>query len=216
MRLVCITDLHGVRAALERVLADAGEADVVLLGGDLTSFGSPIDAERAVRVAQERAPLVLAVVGNTDSAAIQERLVELGASLHGRGVMSGGVGLHGLSGIPPWKRGMYQLSEEELAAALESGYAQIARCRHHVLLAHAPPHGLHADRTFSGIHAGSTAMRSFVERTRPALVLCGHIHEGRGIEQLGPTTIVNCGHGALGQYALVEAGDRIQVELRQA
>ncbi len=120
------------------------------MGGDITHFGSPIDAERAVRIAQRHAPLVLAVVGNTDSAAIEQRLGELQVAAHGRGIRSGPVGIHGLSGIPPWKKGMFGLTEEELAAALESGYAQIAGCSRHILLAHVPPHGL-LDRTFSGI-----------------------------------------------------------------
>jgi Icc-related predicted phosphoesterase len=216
MRLVCITDLHGAVPVLERILARAGQVDAVLLGGDITHFGSPIDAERAVRAAQHRAPLVLAVVGNTDSAAIGQRLVELGVSAHGRGVVCGPVGLHGLSGIPPWKRGMYGLTEEELAAALESGFTQIAGCTQHILLAHVPPRGMSLDRTFSGVHAGSSAVREFVTARRPALVVCGHIHEARGIEELGPTTVVNCGHGGVGQYAIIEAAEEVRAELREA
>ena len=216
VRIASITDLHGATAALERILDHAGPLDAVLLGGDITHFGSPIDAQRAVEVAQRKAPLVLAVVGNTDSAAIQERLAELGVSLHGRGIPCGPVGLHGLSGIPPWKRGMYGLGEEELAAALESGYAEIAGCKQHILLAHVPPHGLGLDLTSSGVHAGSRAVRAFVEKRRPALVLCGHVHEARGIEKLGPSTVVNCGRGGMGEYALVEAGEEVRAELREA
>jgi hypothetical protein len=240
VRIACITDLHGATAALERILDHAGPVDAVLLGGDITHFGSPIDAQRAVEVAQRKAPLVLAVVGNTDSVAIQERLIELGVSFHGRGILlrsgqdpardaqasevsetsevSGGgpVGLHGLSGIPPWKRGMYGLGEEELAAALESGYAEIAGCKQHILLAHVPPHGLGLDLTSSGVHAGSRAVRAFVEKRQPALVFCGHVHEGRGTERLGPSTVVNCGRGAAGEYALVEAAEEVRVELREA
>jgi uncharacterized protein len=219
MRLVCITDLHGAVQVLERILSDAGPVDAILLGGDITHFGSPIDAQRAVQVAQRHVPLVLAVVGNTDSAAIEQRLGELGVAVHGRGVACGPIGIHGLSGIPPWKKGMYGLTEAELAAALESGYAQIAGCSRHVLLAHVPPQGLGLDRTFSGIHAGSDAVRRFIEERCPALVFCGHIHEGRGIEKLGPTIVVNCGHGGTGEHAIVEiepGSDDPRVELRKA
>lgn len=216
MRFVCLTDLHGKLAALERVLAEAGQVQAVLLGGDLTDFGSPVDAERAVRIAQGYAPLVLAVAGNTDSDAIAQRLVDLGVSLHGRGVACGQVGFHGLSAIPPWRPGMYQFTEQELAEALESGYAQVAGCKHHVLLAHAPPHGLALDRTMMAIHAGSRAVRTFVEHRQPALVLCGHIHEGRGTESLGLSKVVNCGRGGAGEYALVELGESVQVALCKA
>jgi hypothetical protein len=46
-------------------------------------------------------------------------------------------------------------------------------------------------------------------------VVCGHIHEGRGIDRVGGTTIVNCGLAHGGSYACVELTGRVQVELRQ-
>ena len=67
MRMVCITDLHGAPQALDRILSDAGPADVVLLGGDITSFGTPNAAEFLVRRAMEHCPQVLAVAGNCDA-----------------------------------------------------------------------------------------------------------------------------------------------------
>jgi len=217
MQLVCITDLHGRLDALQRILADAGHPDVVLLGGDITNFGSPSDAARVIQVAQQQAPTVLAVAGNCDSAAIEQELDRLGVALHGRGFLCGGVGIHGLSAIPPWKRGMYQLTEEELEAALQRGYAAIEGARQHVLLAHVPPQGMKADRTFFWVHAGSEAVRSFIDRVQPALVFCGHIHEGRGIETSGRTTVVNCGFAGRGEYATAElADDDVYVVLRSA
>jgi uncharacterized protein len=217
MRLICITDLHGDPRALQRILADAGPADALLLGGDLTTFGTPDEAESLVRLAQDHAPLVAAVAGNCDSAAIDRRLGELGVGLHGRGILVGDVGIHGLSAIPPWKRNMYSLTEEQLAAALESGYTGIRSAAQHVLLAHVPPRGMKVDRTHFWTHAGSTAVREFVDRAEPQLAVCGHIHEGRGIEAAGRTTVVNCGLGGHGEYSVAEIDDeRVQVNLRKA
>jgi Icc-related predicted phosphoesterase len=217
MQLVAITDLHGRLEALQQILADAGKPDVVLLGGDLTNFGSPKDVDRVIRTVQETTASVLAVAGNCDSAAIDQRLDELGVGLHGRGRTCGNVGIHGLSAIPPWKRGMYQLSEEDLDAAIQSGYSAIRDARHHVLLAHVPPRGTKLDRTFFWTHAGSVAVRSFIDRVQPALVFCGHIHEGRGIEKIGETTVCNCGFGGHGEYAIADITDAaVQVSLRSA
>lgn len=217
MRLIAVTDLHGRLEVFQQILDHAGPADAVLLGGDITNFGSPIDVDRIVERAQQHLGSVLAVAGNCDSAEIDGRLQQRGVALHGRGVRWGPVGIHGLSAIPPWKRGMYQLTEDELAAALESGYAALNGAEQHVLLAHVPPRGLRVDRTFFWKHAGSTALRTFIDRTHPALVFCGHIHEGRGIEPLGRTTVVNCGLAARGQYALAELhGDAWHVELHDA
>ena len=216
MRLLGITDLHGNSRSLERIVAEAGPVDAVLLGGDITHFGSPEGVDEAVRLAGASGGAVLAVAGNCDSAQIDQRLVELGVSVDGRGVQFGEVGLHGVSAIPPWIPKMYQSTEEELGAALEAGYAQVAEAEHHCVLAHAPPRGLRLDRVFLGRHVGSTALRTFVERRGPALVVCGHIHEGRGIERLGRTTVVNCGYGAKGHYAMIEVDHEVRVELRRA
>lgn len=217
MHIVCITDLHGRMEALHRILEDAGPHDILLLGGDITNFGSPVDVARVIQAAKQYAPTVLAVAGNCDSAAIDDELDRLGVALHARGFLHENVGIHGLSAIPPWKRGMYELTEEQLTAALESGSRAIQEAPQHVLLAHVPPRGTKADRTFLRIHAGSTAVRAFVDQTGPALVLCGHIHEGRGIETCGKTTVVNCGFGGRGEYAVAEfTGDATKVEIRSA
>jgi Icc-related predicted phosphoesterase len=216
MRFLGIADVHGNWRTLERIVADAGPVDAVLLGGDITHFGSADDVEQAVRLAGASGAAVLAVAGNCDSAQIDQRLVDLGVSLNGRGVNREGVGVHGISAIPPWIPRMYQSTEESLGAALEAGYAQVADAAHHCVLAHVPPHGLKLDRVFFGRHAGSKALRTFVKQRRPALVICGHIHEGRGVERLGPTTVVNCGYGAKGHHALVEVDHEVNVELRRA
>jgi Icc-related predicted phosphoesterase len=68
MRLLGITDLHGNPRSLERIVAEAGPVDAVLLGGDITHFGSPEGVEEAVRLAGASGGAVLAVAGNCDSA----------------------------------------------------------------------------------------------------------------------------------------------------
>jgi Icc-related predicted phosphoesterase len=211
MKLLCITDLHNSRPALERIVADAGRVDAVLLGGDITNFGSPDDAEVLVRLAQTAADRV-----NCDSAEIDSRLDALGVGLLGRGVIHDEIGFHGLSAMPPWRRRMYHFTEDQLAALLQEGYAQIAGATRHVVLSHAPPRNNKLDRTMFFENVGSVALRDFVDRTQPDLVICGHIHEGRGIGSMGKTTVVNCGPGAAGSHALVEVGETIQVELRRA
>ena len=216
MRLLGITDLHDNRSSLERILAHAGPVDVLLLGGDITDFGSPNDAERVVRMLESRPGRIFAVAGNCDSAGVEERLVSLGVSLFQRGVTVDGVGFQGLSAMPPWRAEMYHFGEEELGAALDAGYRQLAAPARHVVLSHPPPRATRIDHTHRGHNVGSTALREFIDRLQPDLVVCGHIHEGRGVEQLGRTVVVNCGAAAAGFYALVELGENPTVQLRQA
>jgi uncharacterized protein len=55
-------------------------------------------------------------------------------------------------------------------------------------------------------------VRTFIEREQPGLVLCGHIHESRALDQFDGTTIANPGPTAAGHYAIVETGDHLTVE----
>jgi Icc-related predicted phosphoesterase len=67
-----------------------------------------------------------------------------------------------------------------------------------IYVCHAPPYGTALD-TVRGRHAGSKAIRQFIETYQPPLTLHGHIHEApqtshRYAEQIGRTWAVNPGH----------------------
>ncbi|WP_243678145.1 hypothetical protein [Vulcanisaeta distributa] len=76
-----------------------------------------------------------------------------------------------------------------------------------ILVSHYPPYGTSVDRAWSGAHIGSKSVRKFVEDIKPLAVLCGHVHESRGIDRLGNTIIVNPGPLANGYYAIININD---------
>jgi Icc-related predicted phosphoesterase len=108
--------------------------------------------------------------------------------LHGRAKEVAGVEFFGLGGaVPPtpfpWS---FDLSEHEAAAQLE-GLPERA-----VLVVHSPPRG-YVDEVH-GRHLGSTSVLDAIERKRPALVLCGHIHQCWEREAaIGMTRVLNLG-----------------------
>ncbi|MGB9688112.1 metallophosphoesterase family protein [Thermogutta sp.] len=221
MVILAISDLHGNRRALDRILDRSGPCDVILLGGDLTHFGSGRDVEPLIERCREKTPIVYAVAGNCDTKEVVQRLDELGVNLAARGTVINGVGVHGLPGIPVWRPGMYQFTEDELQNMLEQGWIQLnsASCR--ITLAHVPPRNCAVDRVYWGCHVGSVALRQFIQRNQPAVVVCGHVHEGRGIATEGSTQIVNCGHGSSGFYAKISLdvpphSPSIQITLHEA
>jgi len=214
-KLLCITDIHSAAEVLENILQAAGTADGLLLGGDITHFGQADEAERLVRRAQAFHTNVFAVSGNCDSAEIERRLEQLGVTVHGQGRILGELGIHGLSGAPPWQPRMYEFNEQQLAQALESGFRATDAASRRVVLAHVPPRGCKLDRTFLLQHVGSTALREHIEQCQPEVVVCGHIHEARGIERLGQTTVVNCGAATRGYYAVVELDHQVRATLHR-
>ncbi len=218
MRLLCITDIHGDRRSFTEILKrEADRSDVILLGGDITHFGTPEDAEWFVREAQATGRPVFAVAGNCDSPQIDRFLAETGISLSGFGRQVGSFGLYGVSAAPIWHGMTYELSEEELGLVLRTGAEQLTDATVEVVLSHAPPRDTAVDVVRSGAHVGSTSVREVLDRRRPALVVCGHVHEARGIDRLGQTVVVNCGPAASGYYACatVEEDGDTQVELKK-
>jgi len=214
VRIAYVVDVHDRFDAVAEALERTGPVDVLVVGGDITTFGTPTDAERAIAEWRPLAPRLLAVAGNCDSPEIDARLVELGVSLDARGVVIDGVGLFGASAAPHSPlHTPYEVPDEELGRRADAGLADVDGARVRIFCPHAPPHDTACDRLRSGQHVGSAALRAFVDREQPELLLCGHIHEARGMDDVGKTRVVNPGPVASGHYALVEADDGVSVEL---
>lgn len=202
MNVVFITDIHGRNDGFDRLPA----ADVAVIGGDLTQFGTAADVRRVLASVTARFPRVLAVLGNCDPPAGNGVLEEYGVALHLRAVTVDGTAFAGVGGSnrTPF-RTPYEWGDEEMAASLEQlSIAPAAGPL--VLVSHAPPHGSGADRLPSGISAGSAAVARLVRARRPALVLCGHIHEAVGQFALDGIPVVNPGAFRAGHYACVTFG----------
>src|SRR5918999_2690759 len=130
MRVAYVVDVHDRFDAVPQALDAAGPVDVLLVGGDITTFGTPDDAERAIELWRPLAPRLLAVAGNMDSPAIDERLVALGVSVDGRGVAIGDVGIVGVSAAPlsPLQT-PHEVPDDEYARRAETGLADVNASR---------------------------------------------------------------------------------------
>ncbi len=216
MKIVAVADIHGSYGAVERILDREQPFDVVVVAGDVTTKGTPGEMGSALRAILSRGRPVVAVAGNMDPPLLEQSLLDLGVSLNGRGVVIGDAGFFGVSASPatPFHT-PYEIGEEEIARRAEAGWAEVASARWKIFVPHAPPHRTRLDRTFWGMHVGSTAVRHFIERTGPHVVVCGHIHEARGVDAIGETQMVNCGPAAKGSYAVVSIEETAHVECRE-
>ncbi len=189
MKLLAFSDLHRDQDRAARLVELASEADLVLGAGDFATMRKGLEAviETLSAIA---APTVL-VPGNAESDVELWQACEgwRGAHvLHGQALQLEGLQLFGLGGgIPPtpfpWS---FDLSEDEAAAKLES-CPEAA-----VLVVHSPPKG-YLDAVH-GRHLGSRSILRAIERKRPALVVCGHIHQCWGSEAtIGTTPVFNVG-----------------------
>lgn len=216
MKIAFVVDVHDRFDAVPAAMREIGAVDLLIVGGDITTGGTPDDAARAIEGWRGLAPQLLAISGNMDSPAIDARLAELGVSIDGRGVVVGDVGVFGVSAAPKSPlRTPYELDDTELERRMEAGLAAVTGSRVKLFCPHAPPKDTACDLLRSGEHVGSTAIRAFVEREQPDLVLCGHIHESRGMDEIGRSRILNPGPVGAGHYALIEVDGEVGVSLDQ-
>lgn len=69
-----------------------------------------------------------------------------------------------------------------------------------ILVCHQPPYGVldalrnrNLPRAWQGKKLGSKVIAQYIRRYKPKLVLCGHIHEGKGTAKIGKTIVHNLG-----------------------
>ncbi|WP_010478578.1 metallophosphoesterase [Thermococcus zilligii] len=201
MEIIGVSDIHGkiekVRALADEVTGRENTPDLIMVAGDITNFGTGKEARKILEPLLDLGITVLAVFGNCDGRDVPELLDELGIGAHNRRVEVGGLGIVGVGGsnITPFNT-VWELSEGEIEKILGQNYRS-----GDLILSHVPPYNTKVDRTHSNLHVGSKALRRFIEDRKPPLVLTGHIHEARAIDQIGETLIVNPGPLFKGYYA---------------
>ncbi len=215
MRIIAFTDIHGAYDRVVDILQKESQYDVIVVGGDLTTHGTAKEATDALeRIRQFHKPL-LAVAGNMDSPSFEAEFTRLGININANGVLLDNIGFFGIAGSPftPMHT-PYEISEEEIHERAEAGWRDVQTAERKVFVPHAPPRDTKLDKIFLGKHVGSTAVREFVLRNQPDVLICGHIHEARGEDVLGKTKMVNCGTAGRGYYAIIDIQDEITVTLR--
>lgn len=206
MRILLATDIHASRRALEQIPLAIREhgPDLFFACGDLTNFGPVEYARELMGRIRIRA---MAVPGNCDPPQVLDVLEELGVNLHLRKTIVQGHTLVGLGGSNPTPFGTpFELEEDEIWRGLDPIMERGA-----ILASHPPPYG-HLDVVPRAGHVGSRSVARIVEKYRPRAVLCGHIHEGRGIEE-GEVTMINPGAAKDGHLGLVDIGERVVARL---
>lgn len=212
MKILALSDVHGAYAKMVQIVAAHPAVDVLIVAGDLTTYGSRREAEGAVQRLQSFGKPVFVVAGNMDPPELDELFVTLGVSLNARGVLYGDVGFFGVSAAPlsPLHT-PNEISETEIAARAEAGWQNILHAQKKVFVPHAPPFTTKLDVTRAGKHVGSAAVRTFIEKHQPDVTICGHIHEARGTDTIGATRILNCGPAAEGCFGLISLNDTVTI-----
>ncbi len=185
MRILAFSDLHCDERQARELVERSRSVDVVVGAGDFARVHRGLESTIDLLKAIDK-PTVLVPGNNETDRALREACAGWPAAhvLHGEAVELAGRTFFGLGGgIPetPWDWS-HDLSEQEAEALLE------AMPEGAVLVVHSPPHG-HCD---DGL--GSRAILRAIERKRPPLCVCGHVHQCWGQEsRVDGTLVANLG-----------------------
>lgn len=208
MLVLVVSDLHG--HSVEPLVGIEG-VDLLLMLGDVTTGAGLEKTKERIQTLRGAYPALYVISGNWERPQSAAWFQAEGLSLDGRAERFNGLLLFGLGGsIPTPFNTPNEFTEDELADKLTS-CPEPEEDERLVICSHNPPYGA-CDRVFLGKRVGSKSLRAFIEKRKPDLVLCGHIHEARGIENIGSTIVLNPGT-APKHHALIRIEKEISVAL---
>ena len=207
--VLLIADLHGEFGKIDSFLELAPEA--VFIAGDITNMG-PVDAVDEV-LSRIDVPC-FAVPGNCDPREIIDTLEHSDTvCMHGAKINLGTMTIVGVGGSNPTPFNTpFEMTDKQIDDLLKKAMGTMERTVHNVLLCHAPPYGS-LDKP-AGEHVGSKSIQRHMKAFD--LVCCAHIHEQRGVVDIGGTKVINPGAAMMGYCAMLHFGTEpkdIRVEL---
>ena len=222
MKLLVISDLHAHNDVLDKMDEVFKQADAVVFGGDFAECFKPETGAEALKRLCAKHDSIFAVLGNCDNIDFLEELENQDISVEKSLVFHEGLAFAGSGGGTIFTgKTEFERTEDECLSDFDivknsveqSGDASLWNSL--ILVSHNPPVAEKLDSFDGEHHAGSQKFTDFIKENKPLAVVCGHIHEGAGIEKIGDTVVIN--PGSLGEaetYAWLEvekAGDSWKV-----
>ena len=192
LKILAAGDIHGDIGLAEKLAerAKKEKVDLVVLCGDLTL--AETSTANIIGPFKKRHEKVLLIPGNHETVATADFLAELYSvkNIHGYSVRYGDVGIFGAGGA---NIGLFQMNEKEIYDLLKKGHDKIKYLKKTIMITHVHPTGTHIEK-FTKFFPGSSGIRKAIDRLKPDILLCSHVHEAEGIEEkVGKTIVINVG-----------------------
>jgi Icc-related predicted phosphoesterase len=195
------------------------DIDVVVCPGDFTDFNIPKGFTRrdvCKIILEELKTLgkpVVAVPGSWDGDLI-DLFKKEGVNVHAEGKVIDGVGFYGYGGAKTPFSTPFEPSEGEIELGLGKSFNEIKNAKIKVQVTHAPPSKTKLDTIVTGAHVGSDVVRQFIVESQPNAAICAHIHESRGVDELGKTKIINPGRFPEGYLGILDiSGTKVSAKV---
>ncbi|MHA1230300.1 MAG: metallophosphoesterase family protein [Candidatus Helarchaeota archaeon] len=181
-KIYAISDLHSNQGRFEYAakIITKEKPDLVIICGDISHSSKPDKLNHMISILNFK-PIYF-VMGNMDGQKINIRISNA-YNIHLRYKQFKDYFFYGLGGPNNILDNIINFARPTISKIDPNRL---------ILVTHVPPKN-HCDKVYSGSHIGSKKLEKLVSEIQPKLVLCGHVHEDRGISTLKNTMIVNVG-----------------------
>lgn len=212
MKLLVISDLHAHNDVLDKMDEQFKAADAVVFAGDFAECFKPETGKDALEKLCSKHESIFAVLGNCDNEDFLEDLDNQDVNVEKALVFHEGLGFAGAGGGTKFTgKTEFEREEDEILADFDIVINSVEQTGDKslwnslILVSHNPPVADKLDSFDGEHHAGSQKFTDFIKENQPLAVVCGHIHEGTGIEKIGETVVINPGSlGEKGTYVWLD------------
>lgn len=187
MKFLTFVDVHGDKKAIKELVKRAKEEDIdfIICAGDFSQFGhgTRFVLEKFNKLGKK----FYALPGNHE----EERMEIFSEydnciNFDQKAVKIGNYYFLGYGG------GGFALTDEKFRKISREWYSKY-KGEKIVLVTHGPPFGCKID-LLEKHHVGNKDFRKFVERIKPKLMICGHLHEtANQMDKIGKTKVIHPG-----------------------
>jgi Icc-related predicted phosphoesterase len=191
MNLTFISDTH----SLHDRMPPLGSGDVLVHCGDFSGHGNLDDARLfAIFMAAQDFTHKIVIAGNHDWCFEDKRRKTAESILAAKGILylnDTGVEIDGVKfwGSPVQPEFMNWAFNRQRGADIRYHWDKIPNDTD-VLITHGPARGI-LDRCDNGFAAGCDDLLQAIQRVKPKIHACGHIHEAYGALEVGETIFIN-------------------------
>ena len=190
MRLFAFTDTHGNKKVISVLIKKikASKPDILVCSGDITTGN--INLKKWVNIFKKTNLPLLIIPGNHETNPSLTKVcqkTEFAVNIHKKlylinNYLFFGFGLGGFV--------EKNLELEELIPKIK----KISKGKKLIFVTHQPPYKTKLDHLDS-VYVGNKSIRKVIEKTRPILSICGHLHENENkIDKINSTIVINPGH----------------------
>lgn len=191
MKILSFVDIHGNKAAINRLLKLAPEADLLVCAGDLTDFGKNLN--EILKIFEKTNKQLLIIQGNHEQESQlkqAEKKFKFLKLIHNKLYTINNYSFFGYGG------GGFELEDEQLESLIPKLKESIKK-QTLTFVTHQPPYNTKLDLV-DRRHVGSKSITKFIQELKPKLNICGHLHENiNKKDRIQKTFIVNPGPGKL-------------------